>query len=68
MHGYIIQGDMGNVAEVGIEHGTIAYNGRSYTITPWSHILIKLFLEVDHILKKYWLRISNNISFNFSIT
>jgi hypothetical protein len=31
MHGYIIQGDMGNnMAEVGIEHGTIAYNARCY--------------------------------------
>jgi hypothetical protein len=33
------------------------------TIIPWSHILIKLFPEVDHILKKYWLSIYNNIFF-----
>jgi hypothetical protein len=37
------------------------------TIIPWSHILIELLPEVDHILKKYWLRTYNNISFLWCI-
>jgi hypothetical protein len=38
------------------------------TIIPWSHIQIELLPEVDHILKKYWPRIHNNISFLWYIT
>jgi hypothetical protein len=77
MHGYIIHSDMGNNSE-----GQCGGSGNrtrdiwiqryttldAITTIPWSHILIELLPEVDHILKKYWLRIYNNISFPYYIT
>ena len=38
------------------------------TTIPWSHVRIKLFPDVDHILKKYWLIYSYNVSFLIVIT
>ncbi len=60
-----------NVAEVGIEPGNPGHLDTTLdaiTTVPWSHILIELLPEVDHILKKYWLRISYNISYPNYIT